>query len=66
VNETARAEKTDRADTPRPTPRPQRGLPFAHPAPTEKRGWNPVVKIVVEAVGVFGLCLILYFIIRSL
>jgi hypothetical protein len=68
VNETARAEKTDRAETPkpRPAPRAHRVLPVALSVPEAKRRWNPVVKIVIESVLVFGLCLVLYFIIRGL
>jgi len=67
VNETARAEKTDRADTPKPksAPRAQRVLPVAQTVPEAKRGWNPVLKIVIESILVFGLCLVLYFIIRG-
>ena len=64
VNETARmAEETDRAAR-RPSPR--RPLPVAQEVAGEKRRWNPVVKIVIESIVVFGLCLVLYFILRGL
>jgi serine/threonine protein kinase len=58
ANETARmAERTDRTPTqPRPTEDtpPARGLR------------NPVVRIVLEALAVFGLCLVIYFIWNAL
>ena len=55
------AEATDRTDAPPPT---RYAIPF--PDPRESRGMNPVVKIFLESVLVFGLCLMLYFIIREL
>jgi serine/threonine protein kinase len=60
ANETARlAESTNRTvSPPRPTPRKM-------PDP-EKHGMHPVLKIFLESVLVFGVCLILYFIIRQL
>jgi serine/threonine protein kinase len=62
VNETVRlSEATDRAQ---PIVQPRRrktdGLP-----PNKVR-LNPVARIIIEAVLVFGLCLVLYFIIRGL
>jgi serine/threonine protein kinase len=61
MNETARlAESTEKTTSPgdsRYIRRP--GLPA-------KRQFNPVLKIILESVLVFGVCLILYFIIRSL
>src|SRR5262249_6649442 len=64
-NETARmAEETDRAAQPRPkTPQPLKGIVGLL---REESGLNPVLKIVLESVLVFGLCLVLYFIIRAL
>lgn len=57
ANETARlAEATDRG---RPVREPRRPLP-------ERKGMNPVLKIVIESVLVFALCLGMYFILRSL
>jgi hypothetical protein len=62
VNETARlAEATDRAQ---PLIQPRRRKTDLEPPPKPKL--NPVAKIILEAVLVFGLCLILYFIIRGL
>jgi serine/threonine protein kinase len=65
VNETARmAEATDRATALRPrASRPLKGIVDLL---KERTGVNPVVKIVLESVLVFGLCLLLYFIIRAL
>jgi eukaryotic-like serine/threonine-protein kinase len=65
VNETARmAEATERAAAPRRGPRP---MAIAVEMPEEKRGrLNPVVRIGIEAVAVFGVCLVLYFIFRNL
>jgi eukaryotic-like serine/threonine-protein kinase len=64
VNETVRlSEATDRAQ---PIVQPIRRK---KPGPAEtkaKGGIHPVLKIVLEAVLVFGLCLVLYFIIRGL
>jgi hypothetical protein len=58
VNETVRmAEVTDRNATPHST-----GRTPSHPP---RRALHPVVKIFLESVLVFGLCLFLYFIIRS-
>ncbi len=63
VNETVRlSEATDRAQ-PILEPR-RRKLPVAERAP--KGRLHPVAKIFLEAVLVFGLCLVLYFIIRGL
>jgi serine/threonine protein kinase len=64
-NETARmAEETDRAAPPRPkTAQPLKGIVGLL---KQKSGFNPVLKIVLESVLVFGLCLVLYFIIRAL
>lgn len=60
TNETARlAESTNRTATP------PRSAPKRAPEPA-RRGLHPVVKIFLESVLVFGLCLILYFIIREL
>ena len=62
TNETAlMAEATDRTDAP---PFARYAIPF--PDPRSKRGIHPVVKIFLESVLVFGLCLLLYFIIREL
>ena len=64
INETARmAEATDRAAPPR-RGEPQWGQPIP-PIGKEKTGLNPVVKIVLESLLVFGLCLVLYLIIRA-
>jgi serine/threonine protein kinase len=61
VNETARlAESTERTAAP-----PGRKLAGRTNQP-EQRILNPVVKIILESVLVFGLCLGLYFVIRSL
>jgi len=71
INETARlAEATDRTTVPR-RPSPAQAAPYATISPNatsapERRGLNPVVKIVLESLLVFGLCLVLYFIIRAL
>jgi hypothetical protein len=43
---------------------PRRRKTDFEPVPTVRL--NPVVKIILEAVIVFGLCLVLYFIIRGL
>jgi hypothetical protein len=62
VNETARmAEATNPTNAP---PFARYAIPF--PDPRAKRGMNPVLKIFLESVLVFGLCLGLYFIIREL
>jgi serine/threonine protein kinase len=62
VNETVRlSEATDRAQ---PIVQPRRRKTDA--LPPNKVRLNPVVRIIVEAVLVFGLCLVLYFIIRGL
>jgi eukaryotic-like serine/threonine-protein kinase len=62
INETVRlSEATDRAQ-PLIQPR-RRKTDFEPPA---KAKLNPVVKIILEAVLVFGLCLVLYFVIRGL
>jgi len=62
VNETVRlSEATDRAQ---PVIQPRRRKTDHLPPP--KPRLNPVVKIILEAVLVFGLCLILYFVIRGL
>jgi serine/threonine protein kinase len=61
MNETARlAESTERTAAPGDARFVRR---TTKPAP---RQFNPVLKIILESVLVFGLCLILYFIIRSL
>jgi serine/threonine protein kinase len=66
VNETARmAEATDRADA-LPKSATHRQPPLAEPADKERRRLSPVVKIVIESILVFGLCLMLYFIFRGL
>jgi eukaryotic-like serine/threonine-protein kinase len=64
-NETARmAEATDRAAAPR---RNKARLPVGIPWPGNKKtGFNPVLKIVLESVLVFVLCLVVYLIIRAL
>jgi serine/threonine protein kinase len=64
MNETARmAEETDRA-----APLNPRRLPLDTTADGRrpKLVGNPVLKIILESVLVFGLCLVLYFIIRML
>jgi serine/threonine protein kinase len=62
INETVRlSEATDRAQ---PVIQPRRRKTDFEPVPTVRL--NPVVKIILEAVLVFGLCLVLYFIIRGL
>jgi eukaryotic-like serine/threonine-protein kinase len=62
ANETAlMAEATDRTDAP---PFARYAIPFTDPR--ENRGLHPVVKIFLESVLVFSLCLLLYFIIREL
>ena len=43
-----------------------RVLRFHSRVPAKRRGMHPVVKIFLESVLVFGLCLGLYFIIREL
>lgn len=59
ANETARlAESTNRNALPLRT--------ASKKAPPPKRGLHPVIKIILESVLVFGVCLILYFIIRGL
>jgi len=65
ANETARmAEATDRAAAPR---RDESRLPVGLPWPGNKKtGFNPVLKIVLESVLVFVLCLVVYLIIRAL
>jgi serine/threonine protein kinase len=67
ANETVRfAEATDRAPA-TPKPRPARRKPTPPPAPQpERRGVNPVVKIILESIAVFGVCLLIYVIIRNL
>jgi serine/threonine protein kinase len=61
TNETARlAESTERTASPGDSRYVKR------PSQPEKRPFNPVLKIILESVLVFGLCLLLYFIIRSL
>jgi hypothetical protein len=63
VNETVRlSEATDR-NQPIVQPR-RRKTDHVEPAPTARL--HPVVKIFLEAILVFGLCLVLYFIIRGM
>jgi hypothetical protein len=63
VNETVRlSEATDRAQ---PILQPRRRK-TDRVEPVEKARLHPVVKIVLEAVLVFGLCLVLYVIFRGL
>lgn len=58
VNETVRmAEMTDRNASPHGASRSN--------ASQSRRGLHPVIKIFIESVLVFGLCLFLYFVIRS-
>jgi hypothetical protein len=60
ANETARmAESTNRNAVPN---FPAAKIPYA----SVPRGMHPVLKIILESVLVFGVCLILYFIIRQL
>jgi eukaryotic-like serine/threonine-protein kinase len=75
ANETARmAEETDRAPVARaPVPRAPaaRGPVRRKPRPEERRepehhGMNPVLKIILESIAVFGVCLLIYVIIRNL
>src|SRR5262249_28029689 len=63
VNETARmAEETDRAAPLNPERLSHETALKGH----LKLAGNPVVKLVLESIIVFGLCLVLYFIIRML
>jgi serine/threonine protein kinase len=65
VNETVRmAEATDRASPPHRSNRPF--LPSFDPPTQPKRKLPPAVRIGLEAVAVFGFCLVLYFIFRSI
>ena len=64
ANETVRlAEATDRAPA---TPAPVRRKPQPEAPEPERRGLNPVIKIVLESIAVFGVCLLIYVIIRNL
>jgi serine/threonine protein kinase len=64
VNETVRlSEATDRAQ---PLIQPRQRSRAGADGPSPRRLLHPVVKIVIEAILVFGLCLLLYFIFKGI